>query len=82
MFGFRLIKTVEIETLRNNLAKFKEIMSSQATQIDELNDKIKALESDIANLTAHANVKNEVVEEKPVKKVRRKSTKKNTKKEE
>jgi hypothetical protein len=82
MFGFRLIKTVEIETLRNNLAKSKEIMSSQATQIVELNDKIKALESDIANLTALANVKNEGVEEKPVKKVRRKSTKKNTKKEE
>jgi hypothetical protein len=82
MFGFRLIKTVEIETLRNNLAKSKEIMSSQASQIVELNDKIKALESDIANLTALANVKNEVVEEKPVKKVRRKTTKKNTKKEE
>lgn len=82
MFGFRLIKTVEIETLRNNLAKSKEIMSSQATQIVELNDKIKALESDIANLTALANVKNVGVEEKPVKKVRRKSTKKNTKKEE
>ena len=82
MFGFRLIRTVEIETLRNNLAKSKEIMSSQATQIVELNDKIKALESDIANLTAHTNVKHEVVEEKPVKKVRRKSTKKNTKKEE
>ena len=82
MFGYKLIKTVEIDALRNNLADAKEIMRSQALQIYELNNKIKELEDKIANLTAPAKVKSETVEEKPVKKVRRKSSKKTTKKEE
>ena len=82
MFGYKLIKIVEIDALRNNLADAKEIMRSQALQIYELNNKIKELEDMIANLTAPAKVKSETVEEKPVKKVRRKSSKKTTKKEE
>ena len=82
MFGYKLIKNVEIDALRNNLADAKEIMSSQASQIVELNNKIKELEGRIANLTSPAKVKSETVEEKPVKKVRRKSSKKTTKKEE
>ena len=82
MFGYKLIKNVEIDALRNKLADAKEIMSSQASQIVELNNKIKELEGTIANLTAPAKVKSETVEEKPVKKVRRKSSKKTTKKEE
>jgi hypothetical protein len=87
MFGYRLIKETEIKDLRSKLADAKEIIAKQSKQIvddsvkiAELNNKIKEQEEYIANLTA--NAKSDVVDEKPVKKVRRKSSKKTTKKEE
>lgn len=82
MFGYRLIKTVEIENLRTKLADSKEKIGLQARQIVELNEKIKELENAIAKFNEAAKVNNENKEEKPIKKVRRKSTKKTTKKEE
>ena len=82
MFGFRLIKKTEIENLLAELAKAKEIAATQAKQIAELNANIKKQEETIANLTATTPNVEKVVEEKPVKKVRRKSSKKTTKKEE
>lgn len=82
MFGYRLIKTVEIENLRTKLADSKEKIGLQARQIVELNEKIRELENTIANFNEAAKVNNETKEEKPIKKVRRKSSKKITKKEE
>ena len=82
MFGYRLIKTVEIENLRTKLADSKEKIGLQAREIVELNDKIKELENTIAKFNEAAKVNNENKEEKPIKKVRRKSSKKTTKKEE
>ena len=82
MFGYRLIKNVEIEHLRDDLAHANVVIADQTKHIAELLDKIKEQDSIIANLTELTKVKEEVVEEKPVKKVRRKSTKKTTKKEE
>ena len=82
MFGYRLIKTVEIENLRTKLADSKEKIGLQAREIVELNDKIKELENTIAKFNEAAKVNNENKEEKPIKKVRRKSSNKTTKKEE
>jgi uncharacterized protein YigA (DUF484 family) len=82
MFGYRLIKTVEIENLRTKLADSKEKIGLQAREIVELNDKIRELENTIAKFNEAAKVNNEIKEEKPIKKVRRKSSKKTTKKEE
>ena len=82
MFGYRLIKTVEIENLRTKLADSKEKIGLQAREIVDLNNKIKELENTIANFNEAAKVNNENKEEKPIKKVRRKSSKKTTKKEE
>ena len=82
MFGYRLIKNVEIEHLKDDLAHANVVIADQTKHIAELLDKIKEQESIIANLTELTKVKEEAVEEKPVKKVRRKSTKKTTKKEE
>ena len=82
MFGYRLIKTVEIENLRTKLADSKEKIGLQAREIVELNDKIRELEDTIAKFNEAAKVNNENKEEKPIKKVRRKSSKKTTKKEE
>lgn len=82
MFGFRLIKKTEIESLLADLAKAKEITATQAKQIAELNAKIRKQEETIANLTATTTNVEKVFEEKPVKKIRRKSSKKTTKKEE
>lgn len=81
MFGYKLIKEDEIENLKSQLADANEDVVAQAKKIAELNNKIKEYEKTIANLTKHENVKNESKEEKPVKKVRRKYTKKNNKKE-
>ncbi len=82
MFGYRLIKNVEIEHLKDNLAHANVVIADQTKHIAELLDKIKERDAIIANLTELTKVKEEVVEEKPVKKVRRKSSKKTTKKEE
>ena len=85
MFGYRLIKNEEIENLKMQLADANEDVTAQAKKIAELNNKIKEYEKTITNLTKHENVKSEnkieSKEEKPVKKVRRKYTKKNNKKE-
>ena len=82
MFGYKIIKEAEIENLKDNLAHANVVIADQTKHIAELIDKIKEQDSIIANLTELTKVKEEVVEEKPVKKVRRKSSKKTTKKEE
>lgn len=85
MFGYKLIKEVEIENFKKQLTDIKTIANTQANRIVELEKTVKEQESTIANLTNSVKVNNEVNEEKiekPVKKVRRKSSKKNTKKEE
>ena len=82
MFGYRLIKNVEIDHLKDDLAHANVVIADQTKHIAELINKIKEQDSIIANLTELTKVKEEVVEEKPVKKVRRKSSKKTTKKEE
>lgn len=82
MFGFRLIKKTEFEKLLADLANAKETVATQANQIVELNDKVRKQEKTIANLTATTPNVEKVVEEKPVKKVRRNRSKKTTKKEE
>lgn len=83
MFGYKLIKTSKFEAIKIQLDEANNIVDAQATFIAELLDKIKELEAIITNLTDMANAKNEnVAEEKPIKKVRRKTTKKDNKNEE
>ena len=85
MFGYRLIKNVEIENLKSNLKEANFVISENEKKIAELIKKINEQEKVIANLTTPTVVKTnnkEEKSEKPVKKVRRKYTKKNTKKEE
>ena len=82
MFGYKLIKNVEIEHLKDDLAHANVVIADQTKRIAELLDKIKEQDAIIANLTELTKVKNEKTEDKPVKKVRRNSTKKTTKKEE
>ena len=97
MFGYKLIKNEEIENLKleienqienlkndldNDLDNVVDIVESQMNLIDNLLAKIDEHESIIANLTKQTKVKIDNNEDKPVKKVRRKNTKKNTKKEE
>ena len=82
MFGYRLIKNVEIDHLKDDLAQANVVIADQTKHIAELLDKIKERDTIIANLTELTKVKEGTVEEKPVKKVRRKSSKKTTKKEE
>ena len=82
MFGYRLIKNVEIEHLKDDLAHANVVIADQTKRIAELLATIDEQKVVIANLTEVTTVKTETVEEKPVKKVRRKSTKKTTKKEE
>ena len=82
MFGYRLIKNVEIDHLEDDLAHANAVIADQTKHIAELLDKIKEQDAIIANLTELSKVKEETVEEKPIKKVRRKSSKKTTKKEE
>jgi uncharacterized coiled-coil protein SlyX len=85
MFGYKLIKEVEFEKLKTQLSEIKTITSTQASRIVELEKMVKEQESIIANLNNPVKVNSEVNEEKiekPVKRVRRKSSKKNTKKEE
>ena len=86
MFGYRLIKNVEIDHLKDNLAHANVVIADQTKHIADLLNKIAELEKIVADLSCQLNesktVKAESTEEKPVKKVRRKSTKKTTKKEE
>ena len=82
MFGYRIIKEVEIDHLKDNLAHANVVIADQTKHIAELLNKIAELEKVVADLNESKTVKAESTEEKPVKKVRRKSTKKTTKKEE
>ena len=82
MFGYRIIKEVEIENLKDNLAHANVVIADQTKHIAELINKIVELEKVIDTLNETTTFKNDHVEEKPVKKVRRKSSKKTTKKEE
>ena len=96
MFGYKLIKNEEIENLKleienqienlkndldNDLDNVVDIVESQMNLIDNLLAKIDEHESIIANLTKQTKVKTDNNEDKPVKKVRRKSIKKNKKEE-
>ena len=82
MFGYRLIKNVEIDHLKDNLAHANVVIADQTKHIADLLNKIAELEKVVADLNESKTVKVESAEEKPVKKVRRKSTRKTTKKEE
>jgi predicted nucleic acid-binding Zn-ribbon protein len=82
MFGYRIIKEVEIENLKSQLADANGIIDAQTKHIADLLNKIVELEKVVADLNESKTVKVEITEEKPVKKVRRKSSKKTTKKEE
>jgi predicted nucleic acid-binding Zn-ribbon protein len=82
MFGYRIIKEVEIENLKSQLADANGIIDAQTKHISDLLNKIVELEKVVADLNESKTVKVEITEEKPVKKVRRKSSKKTTKKEE
>lgn len=82
MFGYKLIKRSKFEDIKNQLDVANNIVDAQATFIAELLGKIKELETAISNLTDMANAKNEnVAEEKQIKKVRRKTIKKDNKNE-
>ena len=81
MFGYRLIKEVEIEKLQKNLEEYNKIIEAQRSLISELESKVKEQETTILNLNKPKKFKKDnLTEEKPVKKVRRNS-KKTTKKE-
>ena len=82
MFGYKIIKEIEIENLTKQLTDAKGIIVSKTLHIADLVNKIKELEKIISALNETKPVKTDNVEENPVKKVRRKSTKKTTKKEE
>lgn len=83
MFGYKLIKSKEIENLKAELANAKADVKRYETRIAELVKTIDEKDATIARLS-DAQFKSEQVEEKPetpVKKVRRRA-KKNIKKEE
>ena len=82
MFGYKLIKISEIENLNAQLNEANETIASNEKYIDELLNRIKEQEGIIAKLSESPKVNNEQAEEKIVKKVRRKTIKKTTKKEE
>ena len=84
MFGYRFIKNVEIENLESNLKEANFVISENEKKSAELIEKINDQEKIIVKLIETANVSNQTEEksDKPVKKVRRKNTNKNTKKEE
>lgn len=88
MFGYKLIKKSEIEDLKSDLEALEleledanETIEAQAKDILKLLDTIKNQDSIIANLSKNTTTDSDVQEEKPVKKVRRKTTKKINKKE-
>lgn len=83
MFGYKLIKEVEIENLKRELANAKADAKRYETRITELENTIEEKDATILRLS-DVNVKDVPVGEKPenpVKKVRRRA-KKNIKKEE
>ena len=83
MFGYKLIKEVEIENLQRELANAKADVKRYETRITELENTIEEKDATIIRLS-DVNVKDAPVEEKPekpVKKLRRRA-KKNIKKEE
>ena len=90
MFGYRIIKNVEFETLKAMLKDADLMIEEKKSKIAELLEKINEQEKVIAKLTASTVVKTNKEEksekseksEKPVKKTKRKYTKKTTKKEE
>ena len=85
MFGYRLIKNVEVENLKSNLEDANFVIGEYKKEIAELIEKINDQEKIIVKLiesTKSNSNQNEEKSDKPVKKVRRKNTKKNTKKEE
>ena len=88
MFGFKIIKSKEIERLKSDLEALEleledanETIEAQAKDILKLLDTIKEQEGIILSLSGSTKVKSEITEDKPVKKVRRKNSKKTTKKE-
>ena len=82
MFGYKIIKEAEIESLKTQLTDANRIIRSQKLHIADLFNKIEELEKIISALNETKTVKTDNVEEKAVKKVRRKSSKKINKKEE
>jgi predicted RNase H-like nuclease len=87
MFGYKLIKKEELETLKVEIENLKSALKEVNCAIDEkvkenekMITKINEQEKIIANLT-QSKFNNENNTEKPVKKVRRKCTKKTIKKE-
>ena len=77
MFGYKLIKEVEIENLQRELANAKADVKRYETRITELENTIEEKDATILRLS-DVNVKDEPVEEKPekpVKKVRRRGSK-------
>ena len=83
MLGYKLVKKTEIENLKCEiknlkleLAESKKTIDEQTKQITELNEKNKKQERATISVVEPVKVKKETVEEKPVKKVRRKNTKK------
>ena len=83
MFGYKLIKTTEFERLQKSLDDAQRTIETQAKRLADMGNKIKEQEEYIANLTKPVQVEEKAEKsDKPVKKVRRRSSKKNTKKEE
>lgn len=87
MFGYKLIKKEELETLKVEIESLKSALKEVNCAFDEkvkenekMITKINEQEKIIANLT-QSKFNNENNTEKPVKKVRRKCTKKTIKKE-
>lgn len=85
MFGYKLIKKEELETLKVEIESLKSALKEVNCAIDEkmkenvkMIAKINEQEKIIANLT-QSKINNENNTEKPVKKVRRKCTKKTIK---
>ena len=80
MFGYRLIKNEEIENLKSELADVKEKSAEQANYISKLLATIKEQDLIISNLTSHTKEDSDITEDKPIKKVRRKNSKRTIKK--
>ena len=82
MFGYKIIKEIEIENLTKQFTDAQAIIVSQTLHIADPVNKIKEFEKITSALNETKPVKTDNVEENPVKKVRRKSSKKINKKEE
>jgi hypothetical protein len=82
MFGYKIIKSDEMENLKLMLDNILKIVESQASMIDELSLTVREHNKIISNLTDVEKINNDNKEEKTIKKVRRNYTKKSVKKEE